>query len=82
MKLKQFKQCEAYRFLLSFENGETRETDLRPLIGDYVSIDELATAHIDTDWGCLEFKNGQVDIEPKTLYQNALKQAGYHKITP
>ena len=50
MKLKQFKQCKAYRFLLSFENGETREADLQPLIGDYVSLEEFATAHLDSDW--------------------------------
>jgi hypothetical protein len=29
---------------------------------------ELNSASIDKDWGCLEFKNGLVDIEPKTLF--------------
>jgi len=41
---------------------------LQKLIGKHVSVDELATAHINTEWGCLEFNAGVVDIEPKTLY--------------
>ncbi|TAL54637.1 MAG: DUF2442 domain-containing protein [Methylovulum sp.] len=69
MKLKYIKHRDAYRFLLVFENGETQEADLKELIGDYVSVEALNTAHIDADWGCLEFNDGRVDIEPKTLYQ-------------
>jgi hypothetical protein len=71
MKLKQFKQIQGYRFLLVFQNGESRETDLQALIGDYVSLELLNTARIDQDWGCLEFKEGLVDIAPKTLYHLA-----------
>ncbi len=69
MKLVNFKQKEGYRFALTFENGETKETDLRELIGNYVSSEFLNTARIDNEWGCLEFKDGAVDIEPKTLYK-------------
>lgn len=69
MKLRHFKQQEAYRFTLTFENGETKESDLQGLIGQYVPVDMLHTAHIDSEWGCLEFINGKADIEPKTLYQ-------------
>lgn len=69
MKLKYIEHRDAYRFLLVFENCEAQEADLKELIGDYVSADALNTAHIDDDWGCLEFNNGRVDIEPKTLYQ-------------
>ena len=25
--------------------------------------------NLNQEWGCLEFKNGAVDIEPKTLYK-------------
>ena len=71
MKLKYFKHRDAYRFLLTFENGEAKETDLFALIGHYVSLEALNTACIDTEWGCLEFNGGKVDIEPKTLYQFA-----------
>jgi len=38
-----------------------------------ISKDEIKTAHIDKDWGCLEFKNGLVDIEPNTLYNLDVK---------
>jgi hypothetical protein len=68
MKLKHFTRQDAYRFILEFENGEINEADLQELIGDYVDIEALSTAHLDIDWGCLEFKGGRVDIEPKTLY--------------
>ena len=71
MKLRQFEQIHAYRFLLSFENGEIWEADLKDLIGRYVTVDDLHTAHVDSDWGCLEFLGGRVDIEPKTLYRYA-----------
>ncbi|MGZ5053887.1 MAG: DUF2442 domain-containing protein, partial [Methylobacter sp.] len=60
---------DGYRFLLTFENGEVKEADLADLIGQHVSLDALNTARIDPEWGCLEFNNGWVDIEPKTLYR-------------
>ena len=71
MKLRQFEQIHAYNFLLSFENGEIWEADLKDLIGRYVTVDDLHTAYVNSDWGCLEFLGGQVDIEPKTLYRYA-----------
>ena len=71
MKLKHFTRQDAYRFKLIFENGEVKEADLKELIGNYVALEALNTAHLDTNWGCLEFKNGMVDIEPKTLYEYA-----------
>ena len=69
--MKQFAHLDAYRFLLTFENGVAKEADLIDLIGYHASMDGLNTARIDPEWGCLEFKGGQVDIEPKTLYQFA-----------
>jgi len=69
MKLKHFEHKGGYRFLLVFENGETQETDLKELLVDHLSLDAVRTARIDADWGCLEFNDGIVDIEPKTLYQ-------------
>ena len=71
MKLIAFKQLMDYRFLLSFEDGVSKETDLKALIGNHVDLSALGTAHLDADWGCLEFNGGKVDIEPKTLYQFA-----------
>jgi len=71
MKLRNFEQREAYRFLLIFENGEARDADLQGLIGKHVDMNSLDTGRIDPEWGCLEFLNGGVDIEPKTLYRYA-----------
>ncbi len=69
MKLQNFTQQDGYRFELVFKNGEIKNADLKNLIGHYVELNELKTARIDNEWGCLEFKNGCVDIEPKTLYR-------------
>ncbi len=69
MKVVDFKSLGGYRFFLKFENGESKEVDLKNLISQKVSINEVSSARMDTDWGCLEFKGGMVDIEPKTLYK-------------
>jgi hypothetical protein len=71
MKLVNFKNLQGYWFVLSFENGEIKETDLAPLIAKYVPLENINTAKINQEWGCLEFNNGLVDIEPKTLYRFA-----------
>jgi len=44
MKLVNFKQKQDYLFALTFENGETKETDLQTSIGNYVSPEFLNTA--------------------------------------
>jgi len=68
MKLKEFKIKNDYVFDLKFEDGIVRTVDMSKLIKSKVKVNELNTAHIDKEWGCLEFKNGTVDISPKTLY--------------
>ena len=55
MKLKYFEHIDAYRYLLIFENDEQKDVDLIDLIGKHVSLEQLNTAHIDPEWGCLEF---------------------------
>jgi len=75
MKLSQIKHEKDYNFLITFENGEESLVDLRSLISNYVEQSELKTAKIDQEWGCLEFKGGEVDIEPKTLYNYVQQQA-------
>ena len=69
MKLKEIKHRHEYEFLLTFANGETANVDLKTLISSYVKPQETNTAHVNQEWGCLEFKGGAVDVEPKTLYQ-------------
>ncbi len=69
MKLVNFQNLGNYNFIFKFENGETKQANLYDLIHSKVLPTELNTANIDKDWGCLEFKNGFVDIEPNTLYK-------------
>lgn len=71
MKLKDVKHQQDYRFLATFANGEVTTIDLAVLISNYVTPQEVRTAHVNEEWGCLEFNNGKVDIEPKTLYSYA-----------
>ena len=71
MKLLSFRN-NGFTFSLKFANGESVEVNLQPLIGDHVSGEDLASARIDPDWGCLEFCGGAVDIAPQTLYQFAI----------
>ena len=68
MKLIKFTYQKNYKFILFFENGKKKESDLKKLIEKHVSLQQIKTAKINLDWGCLEFNNGMVDIEPKTLY--------------
>ncbi len=71
MKLKKFEYLEGYRFKLEFVNGEIKAVDLTDLIAKHVGVEDLPSACIDPEWGCLQFKNGNADIEPKTLYRFA-----------
>ncbi|MEY4768709.1 MAG: hypothetical protein RL637_1348 [Pseudomonadota bacterium] len=75
MKLVNFESQHDYIFMLTFENGEKIEVDLSELIKKHVREKNLNTAQINKEWGCLEFNNGMVDIEPKTLYRYAVKHA-------
>jgi hypothetical protein len=74
MKLISFEHSHDYLFALTFENGISKETDLRLLIEKYVDPNDLSTGQINSEWGCLEFNNGLVDIEPKTLYKFSVGQ--------
>ncbi len=71
MKLENFKNS-GFNFLLFFANGEIIDVDLYPLIGKHVSEEYLKSARIDCEWGCLEFHNGIIDIDPATLYRYAV----------
>jgi hypothetical protein len=71
MKLQSFRN-KAFTFSLTFADGESAEIDLQPLIGEHVSENDLTSARIDPDWGCLEFRGGTVDIAPETLYRFAV----------
>ena len=73
MKLATFERAAGFEFALTFDSGERVTVNLEPLIGDYVSADDLGTGEIDPDWGCLQFRAGSVDIDPVTLYRYAMR---------
>ncbi|MBN2896606.1 MAG: DUF2442 domain-containing protein [Campylobacterales bacterium] len=74
MKLTDVQLLKGYTMVLVFENAERYETDLQPLLGSKITADEMQTARINNEWGCLEFLSGTVDIEPKTLYRFVTEQ--------
>ncbi|MBK1706923.1 DUF2442 domain-containing protein [Halochromatium glycolicum] len=76
MKLIRFKHIARFEFSLTFENGKTANVDLEPLVGNHLSAEQLGSAEIDPEWGCLQFAGGSVDIEPKTLYRFAFNESG------
>jgi hypothetical protein len=80
MKLVELRQLNHYVFMLTFENGEAKETDLKELLEKYVDENHLNTAHLNKDWGCLEFNDGAVDIDPSTLYRYASHKGNNHAI--
>ena len=80
MKLVEFRHLKNYVFMLTFENGEAKETDLKKLLEKYVDENKLNTAQLNKEWGCLEFNEGVVDIEPKTLYRYATHKGNNHAL--
>ncbi len=77
MKLSSFEYKQDYVFRLAFDDNHVVEADLMPLIGKHVAPNELHTVQLDKDWGCLAFKDGLVDIDPKTLYRFALAESNH-----
>jgi len=69
MKLINYKNLNNYNFYLEFENQIRGEVNLEKLLSKHLSLDELSSVNLNQEWGCLEFKGGTVDIEPKTLYK-------------
>jgi len=74
MKLVSFTNYKNYIFDFTFENSTKIKVDISSLIKEKVALNELETARIDKDWGCLEFNDGEVDIEPKTLYNFSIQE--------
>jgi len=69
MKIKEFKNINNFEFVFVFENGEQKVSNIKNLVSEYLNENDLQTARINEEWGCLEFKDGAVDIEPTTLYR-------------
>ncbi|MEA1919635.1 MAG: DUF2442 domain-containing protein [Campylobacterota bacterium] len=73
MELNAFSNIDQYIFEFDFEDGTHKIVDIAPLVQSKVSLEDIKSAHIDSEWGCLEFNDGMIDIDPKTLYSFVLK---------
>jgi hypothetical protein len=82
MKIISSKYMNNYKFSLTFISKETMEVDLFPPFGSYLNQDNLNTMNVNLEWGYLEFLEGKVNIEPKTLYKYAKNQSPLFKIDP
>jgi hypothetical protein len=67
MKLEQIQCRDGHCFDLTFENSQRWESDFQSLIGQHVALEDVSTDFIDAEWDCLEFLNGQIDVELKKL---------------
>jgi hypothetical protein len=74
MKLVEFSYLESHCFQLSFEDGSVLEADLSELLRKHLPLNQIHSARIDPDWGCLEFNEGRVDITPQTLLRFVINQ--------
>ncbi len=74
MKLTKIENLGNYYFNLGFDNNSLSKFNIKSLIENKISIDDLKTAQLNKEWDCLEFKDGIIDIEPKTLYNFCFKQ--------
>ncbi len=73
----QLLKCENlgnYHFSLQFKEENFENINLKNLIASKIKQKALQTASVNSEWGCLEFENGLVDIEPKTLFEFCINQ--------
>lgn len=64
---------DGYRLGLEFSNGERRVLDMTPLLdkGVFKELRDkniFAGVNINPDFGCLEWKNGEIDIDTYTAF--------------
>ena len=66
---------EDYKLWLRFSTGETKTFDFMPLLNDKVYLplmDKAIFNDVYIDYGVTVWKNGEIDIAPEYLYQNAV----------
>ena len=66
---------EDYKLWLRFSTGEIKTFDFMPLLNDKVYLplmDKTIFNDVYIDYGVTVWKNGEIDIAPEYLYQNAV----------
>jgi hypothetical protein len=69
------KPVNDYNLILKFNNGETRQFDVKPYlnIGKFVSLkDKAMFTSVKTVLGSIQWQNG-LDLCPDTLYEESVK---------
>jgi hypothetical protein len=65
---------EDYKLWLRFSTGETKIFDFLPLLNNKIFLplmDKALFNDVYIDYGVTVWKNGEIDIAPEYLYQNA-----------
>lgn len=60
-----------YKLLLTFDNNEIREFDLRPYLNHGIFSDLTVFNSVHVSFDSIEWKNG-ADLDPETLYAESI----------
>jgi hypothetical protein len=77
LAIKEVRPQDNYMLLLTFENGEKRQFDMKPYLdlGIFQELKDLRLFNtVKTSFDSVEWKN-EADIDPETLYQNSIRVA-------
>jgi hypothetical protein len=77
LAIKEVRPQDNYMLLLTFENSEKRQFDMKPYLelGIFQELKDLRLFNtVKTSFDSVEWEN-EADIDPETLYQNSIRVA-------
>ena len=75
LAIKEVNPLDNYLLLLTFENGEKRQFDMKPFLdlGIFKELKDLRLFRtVKTNFDSIEWDN-EADFDPEVLYQNSIK---------
>jgi hypothetical protein len=75
LAIKEVNPLDNYLLLLTFENGEKRQFDMKPYLelGIFKELKDLRLFRtVKTNFDSIEWDN-EADLDPEVLYQNSIK---------
>ena len=77
LRVSSVKVLDGHRLSLCFSNGQNRVLDMSPLLdkGVFKALRDESVFNdvkINPDFGCLEWKDGEIDIDTDTAYARAI----------
>ena len=75
LAIKEVDPLDNYLLLLTFENGEKRQFDMKPYLdlGIFKELKDLRLFRtVKTNFDSIEWDN-EADLDPEVLYQNSIK---------